>query len=182
MWQFYTERGKRVVKLAHQEALNLGHSMVEPEHLLIGVLQEGGGIACQALIELGVDPDNLAAHVRDLIGRSQDVIAQPEDLPLSPRMKRALDVAMAEARKMGVNYVDTEHILLGILSDDSGLAVQQFKAMGLTQGDLRLTIYRHTHEIQLPRPITWYQGMNEGKQKKKARKIGLLNVLSIRNR
>ena len=132
MWQFYTERGKRVIQLAHQEAMSMGHSMVEPEHLLIGLLQEGGGVACQALVELGIDPENLAAHIRDLIGKSSAILAKPVDLPLSPRMKRALDLAMVEARKMGVNYVDTEHLLLGILADDSGLAVQQFRTMGLT--------------------------------------------------
>lgn len=132
MWQFYTDRGKRVIQLAHQEALNMGHNMVEPEHLLLGILAEGGGVACQALTELGVNPDILSSHIRDLIGKSQDVIAKPVDLPTSPRMTRALDLAMAEARKMGVNYVDTEHILLGILADDSGLIVQQFKSMGLT--------------------------------------------------
>ncbi|MBQ7192815.1 MAG: ATP-dependent Clp protease ATP-binding subunit [Synergistaceae bacterium] len=132
MWQFYTERAKRVIQLAHQEATNMGHTMVEPEHLLIGLLNEGGGIACQALEELGVNPENLADHIRELIGKSQDIISKPTDLPMSPRMKRALDLAMVEARKMGVNYVDTEHILLGILGDDSGLAVQQFRTMGLT--------------------------------------------------
>ena len=143
MWQFYTDRGKRVIQLAHQEALSMGHSMVEPEHLLLGVLQEGGGVACQALSELGVDPENFAAHIRDLIGRSQDILAKPVDLPLSPRMNRALDLAMAEARKMGVNYVDTEHILLGILADDSGLIVQQFKSMGVTP----LSVLKQVNEI-----------------------------------
>ena len=132
MWQFYTERAKRVVQLAHQEAANMGHTMVEPEHLLIGLLTEGGGTACQALAELGVDPENLAAHIRDLVGKSQDILAKPVDLPMSQRMKRAIDLAMSKAREMGVNYVDTEHILLGILADDSGLAVQQFRVMGLT--------------------------------------------------
>ena len=110
----------------------MGHNMVEPEHLLLGLLSEGGGVACQALNELGVDPDNLAAHIRDLIGKSQDIISKPVDLPLSPRMKRALDLSMMEARKMGVNYVDSEHILLGILADDTGLIVQQFRSMGIT--------------------------------------------------
>ncbi|MBQ7594270.1 MAG: ATP-dependent Clp protease ATP-binding subunit [Synergistaceae bacterium] len=143
MWQFYTERGKRVIQLAHHEALNLGHTMVEPEHLLLGLLQEGGGVACQALVELGVDPENLASHIRDLIGKSQDILAKPVDLPLSQKMKRALDVAMHEARKMGVNYVDTEHILMGILADDSGLVVQQFLSMGLTP----LAVMKQINEI-----------------------------------
>ena len=143
MWQFYTDRGKRVIQLAHQEAINMGHTMVEPEHLLLGLLQEGGGVACQALVELGVEPDHFSAHIRDLIGNSQDILAKPVDLPLSPRMKKALDLAMAAARKMGVNYVATEHILLGILADDSSLVVQQFKAMGLTP----LTIMKQVNEI-----------------------------------
>ena len=132
MWQFYTERGKRVIQLARNEAINMGSQMVEPEHLLLGVLQEGGGTVAQALSELGVDTENFAAHVRDLIGNSQDIIAKPTDLPLSQRVTHALDVAMSEARKMGDNYVDTEHILLGILADDGALSARQFKAMGLT--------------------------------------------------
>ncbi|MBQ6114481.1 MAG: ATP-dependent Clp protease ATP-binding subunit [Synergistaceae bacterium] len=143
MWQFYTERAKRVIQLAHQEATNMGHAMVEPEHLLIGLLTEGGGVACQALEELGVNPENLADHIRELVGKSQDILAKPVDLPMSQRMKNALDLAMIEARKMGVNYVDTEHILLGILGDDSGLAVQQFRVMGLTPS----TVFKQVNEI-----------------------------------
>ena len=144
MWQFYTERGKRAIQIARNEAINLGHTMVEPEHLLLGVLQEGNGVACQALSELGVDPENLAAHIRDLLGGSQDILAKPTDLPLSQRMTRALDVAMSEARKMGDNYVDTEHLLLGILADDGSLSVRQFKAMGLTP----LAVLKQIQEIR----------------------------------
>ncbi|MBR1658067.1 MAG: ATP-dependent Clp protease ATP-binding subunit [Synergistaceae bacterium] len=143
MWQFYTERAKRVIQLAHQEATGMGHTMVEPEHLLIGLLDEGGGTACQALEELGVDPENLADHIRDLVGKSQDILAKPADLPMSPRMKKALDLAMVKAREMRVNYVDTEHILLGILADDSGLAIQQFRTMGLTPS----TVLKKVNEI-----------------------------------
>ena len=132
MWQFYTERGKRVIQLARNEAINMGSTMVEPEHLLLGLLQEGGGVAAQAISELGVDTENFAAHVRDLIGGSQDILSKPTDLPLSQRVTHALDLAMSEARKMGDNYVDTEHILLGILADDGALTARQFKAMGLT--------------------------------------------------
>ncbi|MBQ7220508.1 MAG: ATP-dependent Clp protease ATP-binding subunit, partial [Synergistaceae bacterium] len=144
MWQFYTERGKRAIQIARSEAINLGHTTVEPEHLLLGVLQEGNGIACQALSELGVDPENLAAHIRDILGGSQDILAKPTDLPLSQRMTRALDVAMSEARKMGDNYVDTEHLLLGILSDEGSLSVNQFKTMGLTP----LAVLKQIKEIR----------------------------------
>ena len=136
MWQFFTERGKRVIQLAHQEALRMGHPMVEPEHLLLGLLQEGGGVACQALVELGVVPEEMCEHIRQIMGRSQ-ASARPIDLPLSPRMKRALELSMLEARKMGVNYVDTEHILLGILVDDGSMIVQHFLTMGLTPDAVR---------------------------------------------
>ena len=167
MWQFYTDRGKRVIELAQQEALELGHTMVDPEHLLLGILQEGGGVACQALTELGVDTENFAAHIRDLIGRSQDVISKPVDLPLSPRMRRALDLAMAEARKMGVNYVDTEHILLGILADDSGLIVQQFKSMGVTP----LSVLKQINEILADKPGRKKANNNKNSQTKQKNKI-----------
>ena len=143
-WQFYTERGKRVIEIARNEAIEMGHTMVEPEHLLLGVLKEGGGVAGQALSELGVDNENLAAHMRDLIGGSQDIISKPTDLPLSQRLTRALEIAMSEARKMGDNYVDTEHILLGILADDGSLSAKQFKAMGLTP----MMVLRQINEIR----------------------------------
>ncbi len=144
MWQFYTERGKRVIQLARSEAINLGQDMVEPEHILLGVLQEGSGIASQALENLGVDPENLAAHIRDLISKSQDILSKPTDLPLSQRTTRALDMAVSEARKMGDNYVDTEHLLLGVLADDSGLSARQFKLMGLTQ----IAVLKEINEIR----------------------------------
>ena len=149
MWQFFTERGKKVIQLAHHEALNMGHSMVEPEHLLLGLLQEDGGVACQALKELGVNPEDLAAHIRELIGgNAQDVLTKPVDLPVSQRMNKALDLAVKEAKKMGVNYVDTEHLLLGILADDSGLIVQQFKTMGLTPN----AVLKQVNEILAGKP------------------------------
>ena len=143
MWQFFSERGKKVIQLAHNEALQMGHTMVEPEHLLLGLLQEGGGVACQALTELGVDIEKLIKNIREIIGQSQNSSARAVDLPLSPRMSRALQLAMVEARKSGINYVDTEHLLLGILADDSGLIVQQFLSMGLTP----LAVLNQVNEI-----------------------------------
>ncbi|MBQ6909969.1 MAG: ATP-dependent Clp protease ATP-binding subunit [Synergistaceae bacterium] len=131
MYQFFTERGKRVIQLAHHEALALGHSMVEPEHLLLGIIQEGGGVACQALSELGVNLEELSKRIKEIMGKSEPA-ERPVDLPLSPRMRKALELSMNEAKKMGVNYVDTEHILLGILADGTSMIIQQFLTMGLT--------------------------------------------------
>ena len=114
MWQFFTERGKKVIQLAHHEALRMGHPMVEPEHILLGLIHEGGGTACQAMIALGLDLERIKSQIEEAMGQSQPNM-KSIDLPLSPRMKKALELSMLEARNMGVNYVDTEHILLGIL-------------------------------------------------------------------
>ena len=137
MWQFYTERGKRVIQLARSEAINLGHDMVEPEHILLGVLQEGSGIASQALDELGVDPENLAAHIRDLISKSRDILSKPTDLPLSQRTTRALDMAVSEARKMGDNYVDiyteVEYAPYQEYGTSRGIQAKHFMKNGITE-------------------------------------------------
>ena len=130
MWQFFTERGKKVIQLAHHEALRMGHPMVEPEHILLGLIQEGGGTACQAMTALGLDLERVKSQIEEAMGQTRPNM-KSIDLPLSPRMKKALELAMLEARNMGVNYVDTEHMLLGILGDDNSLVSQYFFTMGV---------------------------------------------------
>ena len=130
MWQFFTERGKKVIQLAHHEALRMGHPMVEPEHILLGLIQEGGGTACQAMTALGLDLERVKSQIEEAMGQARPNM-KSIDLPLSPRMKKALELAMLEARNMGVNYVDTEHMLLGILGDDNSLVSQYFFTMGV---------------------------------------------------
>jgi ATP-dependent Clp protease ATP-binding subunit ClpC len=130
MWQFFTERGKKVIQLAHREALKMGHNVIEPEHILLGLAYEGGGLGYHTLISLGLDLDALRAQIEDAIGHAQPTL-KAIDLPLSPRVKKALEIAMREARNMGVNYVGTEHILLGILGDTGNMVSQHFMAMGI---------------------------------------------------
>lgn len=130
MWQFFTERGKRVVQLAHREALSLGHDVIGTEHLLLGLLAEGEGVAAQVLLKAHILLDDVRSRVESAVGRGQ-AKAKPVDLPLSPRGKRVLDMAMREARNLGVNYVGTEHILLGILGEGEGVAAQILATMGV---------------------------------------------------
>ena len=139
MWQFFTERGKKVIQLAHHEALRMGHPMVEPEHILLGLIHEGGGTACQAMIALGLDLERIKSQIEEAMGQSQPNM-KSIDLPLSPRMKKALELSMLEARNMGVNYVDTEHMLLGILGDDNSLVSQYFFTMGVDAAAARRQI------------------------------------------
>lgn len=130
MWQFFTERGKRVVQLAHREALALGHDVIGTEHLLLGLVAEGEGVAAQVLRNAGLDLSEVRSRVEAAVGKGHPR-EKPLDLPLSPRAKRVLDLAMREARNMGVNYVGTEHILLGLLSEGEGVAAQVLTGMGL---------------------------------------------------
>ncbi|WP_286951614.1 MULTISPECIES: ATP-dependent Clp protease ATP-binding subunit [Aminobacterium] len=130
MWQFFTERGKKVVQLAHREALRMGHDVIGTEHILLGLLVEGEGVAAQVLNSLGVNFQEVRRQTEELVGKGQPIL-KPIDLPLSPRAKRVLDLAIKEARNMGVNYVGTEHVLLGLLAEGEGVAAQILLSSGV---------------------------------------------------
>ncbi len=130
MWQFFTERGKKVVQLAHREALRMGHDVIGTEHILLGLLVEGEGVAAQVLNSLGVNFLEVRRQIEELVGKGQPIL-KPIDLPLSPRAKRVLDLAIKEARNMGVNYVGTEHVLLGLLAEGEGVAAQILLSLGI---------------------------------------------------
>lgn len=129
MWQFFTERGKKVVQLAHREALRLGNDVIGTEHILLGLVAEGEGVAAHVLGGFGLDLESLRGRVEAIVGRGEPK-ERPVDLPLSPRAKRVLDLAMREARTMGVNYVGTEHILLGLVAEGEGVATQVLASSG----------------------------------------------------
>jgi ATP-dependent Clp protease ATP-binding subunit ClpC len=141
MWQFFTERGRKVVQLAHREALRLGHDVIGTEHILLGIIAEGEGVACQVLETLGVDTKALWKRIEETTGRNNPIL-KPVDLPLSPRAKRVLDLSIREARGMGVNYVGTEHILLGILSEAEGIAAQTLTSTGVDYASVQREIGR----------------------------------------
>lgn len=139
MWQFFTERGKKVIQLAHREALRLGHDVIGTEHILLGLAVEGEGVAAQILQSSGVSIDELRAMVEQYVGRGEQK-SKPVDLPLSPRAKKVLDLSMREARNMSVNYVGTEHILLGLISEGEGIAAQMLNTMGISPDKVRSDI------------------------------------------
>lgn len=139
MWQFFTERGKKVVQLAHREALRLGHDIIGTEHILLGLIAEGEGVAVQVLESLGLDLDEMKIRIEEAVG-SRSSKLRPVDLPLSPRAKRVLDLAIGEARNMRVNYVGTEHVLLGLLAEGEGVASQVMVSYGLDLETVRLEL------------------------------------------
>jgi len=136
MWQFFTERGKKVVQLAHREALRLGHDLIGTEHILLGLIAEGEGVAVQVIQNSGVDTEAMKTAIEEMIG-TRTAKLRPVDLPLSPRAKRVLDLAIGEARNVKVNYVGTEHILLGLLSEGEGIAYQILSSNGIEIDSVR---------------------------------------------
>lgn len=139
MWQNFTERGKRVFQLAHREALRLGHEVVGTEHILLGLLDDADGIVTHILSNYALQPEEMKAEIESLVGAG-DPRTEPVDLPSSPRAKLVIDLSMREARKMGVNYIGTEHILLGILAEGEGMAAQLLASHGMELSRTRMMI------------------------------------------
>jgi len=153
MWQNFTERGKRVFQLAHREALRLGHDVIGTEHLLLGLLADGDGVVPQIISSFGIDTYALKKEVEEVIGAGEPR-TEIVDLPMSPRAKLVIDLSMKEARRMGVNYIGTEHILLGILAEGEGLAAQMLVSHGMDLAKCRSAVrdYMGGATPEPPRP------------------------------
>ncbi len=153
MWQDFTERGKRVFHIAQSEALRLGHNVVGTEHILLGLLDDKDGVVPQVLSKFNIDPPTLRYEIEHFAGRgepSQSVI----DLPTSPRAKMVVELSMREAKKMSVNYVGTEHILLGILAEGEGMAAQLLGSHGMDLQRCRIAVKEVTGGATTEQPDT----------------------------
>ncbi len=139
MWQDFTERGKRVFHFAQSEALRLGHSVVGTEHILLGLLDDKDGIVSQVLPKFNIDSQSLRHEIEHFAG-SGEPSPSVIDLPTSPRAKMVIELSMREARKMSVNYVGTEHILLGILAEGEGMAAQLLASHGMDLANCRAVV------------------------------------------
>ena len=139
MWQFFTERGKKVIQLAHRKALALGHPKIEIEHLLVGLLEENEGEAARSLVSLGVNLKTALMNLDASLSHFTPALKQI-DLPLSDKLKKAIDFAMREARNLGVNHVGTEHLLLGILSQPDTFACQYLNSLGVELAEVQREI------------------------------------------
>lgn len=139
MFDRFTERARRVLALAQQEAIRLGHNYIGTEHLLLGLLHEGEGIAAKALALLQIDLETVRVQVEAMIGRGEGAT----EIAYTPRVKKALELAVDEAVSMGHNYVGTEHILLGLIREGEGVAAQVLASL---QVDINL-IRQRTLEL-----------------------------------
>jgi ATP-dependent Clp protease ATP-binding subunit ClpC len=136
----FTDKARKVLVLAQDEAKNLGHNYVGTEHLLLGLLSEGEGIAAKTLLEeTDLNLNELRKEIENLIGKSKQKI-QAQKLNFTPRTKKVLNLAMEEARKLGHNYIGTEHLLLGLLKEGEGVAVRVLKNSEVKLDNLRKEI------------------------------------------
>lgn len=139
MFGRFTERAQKVLRLSQEEAYNLNHPVVGTEHLLLGLLREGSGVAAKALQNLGVDFSRVREEVVKLIGRGEE---KPRgEIGLSPRAKKVLELANDEARRQGVNYVGTEHVLLGLLREGEGVAAKVLANLGVSTDKVRQQVF-----------------------------------------
>lgn len=134
MFGRFTERAQKVLALAQEEAVRLGHNNIGTEHILLGLIREGEAIAAKALIALGLSLEKIQDEVESLIGRGQE---QPTNIAYTPRAKKVIELSMDEARKLGHTYVGTEHILLGLIREGEGVAARVLNNLGISLNKAR---------------------------------------------
>ncbi|MBX9719454.1 MAG: ATP-dependent Clp protease ATP-binding subunit, partial [Microbacteriaceae bacterium] len=147
MFERFTDRARRVVVLAQEEAKMLNHNYIGTEHILLGLIHEGEGVAAKALESLSISLDAVREQVQDIIGQGQQ---QPTGhIPFTPRAKKVLELSLREALQLGHNYIGTEHILLGLIREGEGVAAQVLVKLGADLNRVRQQV------IQL---LSGYQG------------------------
>ncbi len=129
MFKRYTEKAKRAIMIAQEEAINFNHDYIGTEHILIGLAKEEEGIASQVLRELGVNADKVMEEVERLVGRGE--YQQTNEVTFTPRAKKVLELASQEASQLKHNYIGTEHILLGLIKEGSGMAIRILADLGV---------------------------------------------------
>jgi ATP-dependent Clp protease ATP-binding subunit ClpC len=138
VFERFTDRARRVVVLAQEEARLLNHNYIGTEHILLGLLQEGEGIAAKALESLGLDLTTVREQVVEIIGKGNQ--APSGHIPFTPRAKKVLELSLREALQLGHNYIGTEHILLGLIREGEGVAAQVLMKMGAELQKVRQTV------------------------------------------
>ena len=138
MFERFTDRARRVVVLAQEEARLLNHNYIGTEHILLGLLNEGEGIAAKALESLGINLSAVREQVVEIIGQGQQ--APTGHIPFTPRAKKVLELSLREALQLGHNYIGTEHILLGLIREGEGVAAQVLQKLGAELQKVRQTV------------------------------------------
>jgi ATP-dependent Clp protease ATP-binding subunit ClpA len=146
MFERFTDRSRRVVVLAQEEARMLDHNYIGTEHILLGLIREGDGHAARALESLGISLDAVRQQVEAFIGRGQQ--APSGHVPFTPRAKKVLELSLRESLQLGHNYIGTEHILLGLIREGDGVAAQVLVRLGADLDRVRQQVIQLLHGYQ----------------------------------
>jgi ATP-dependent Clp protease ATP-binding subunit ClpA len=141
MFERFSDRARKVMALANQEAQRFNHEYIGTEHILLGLVKEGTGVGAQVLKEKGVDLLRVRAEVEKLVRRSPDIL-QLGKIPQTPRAKKVIEYAVEESRNLGHNYVGTEHLLLGLIRENEGVANRVLTILGLELDEVRKEVQR----------------------------------------
>src|SRR5512145_1071777 len=136
MFERLTDRARQVMALANQEAQRFNHEYIGTEHILLGLVKEGSGVGANVLKNLDIDLRKVRLEVEKLVKRGPDMVTIGK-LPQTPRAKKVIEYAIEEARKLNHNYVGTEHLVLGLLREQDGVAAQVLTNLGLKLEDVR---------------------------------------------
>src|SRR6195256_1124567 len=136
MYERFTDRARKVMQLANQEAQRFNHEYIGTEHILLGLVKEGTGVAANVLKNLDIDLRKIRLEVEKIVQAGPDMVTMGK-LPQTPRAKKVIEYAIEEARNLNHNYVGTEHLLLGLLREHDGVAAQVLMNLGLKLEEVR---------------------------------------------
>jgi len=131
MYERFTDRAAKIMQLANQEAQRFNHEYIGTEHILLGLVKEGSGVASNVLRNLDIDLRKIRLEVEKMVGSGPDMITMGK-LPRTPGAKRVVELAIESANALGTNYVGTEHLLLGLIGESEGIAFQVLQKLGAT--------------------------------------------------
>src|SRR5271169_926689 len=140
MWEPFTERARRSIVLAQEEAQRLGNNYIGTEHILLGIISEGESLAAKVLETLGVNLANVRQEVEAIVGRGGQTVQQ--EMVFTPRAKRVIELAFEEARQLNHNYIGTEHLLLGLIREGEGVAARVLTNLGVDLTKVRSHVIR----------------------------------------
>ncbi|MBT1003286.1 ATP-dependent Clp protease ATP-binding subunit [Paenarthrobacter sp. DKR-5] len=160
MFERFTDRARRVVVLAQEEARMLNHNYIGTEHILLGLIHEGEGVAAKALESLSISLDGVREQVQEIIGQGQQ--APSGHIPFTPRAKKVLELSLREALQLGHNYIGTEHILLGLIREGEGVAAQVLVKLGADLNRVRQQVIQLLSGYQGKEPVTTGSNAQEG--------------------
>jgi len=160
MFERFTDRARRVVVLAQEEARMLNHNYIGTEHILLGLIHEGEGVAAKALESMDISLEAVRAQVEEIIGQGQQ--APSGHIPFTPRAKKVLELSLREALQLGHNYIGTEHILLGLIREGEGVAAQVLVKLGADLNRVRQQVIQLLSGYQGKEPQQTGQGPAEG--------------------